>query len=63
MAKHSHVEALAAIERRIAELQTRRERSKYAGDFEKVESLNKKLALAMGRAARLRRKEKCRLGA
>ena len=63
MAKRSQAEALKALERRIAELQVRREHAKYAGDFEKVESLNKKLALAMGRAARLRRKEKCRLGA
>jgi chaperonin cofactor prefoldin len=54
--RNAKAEALAALETRIEQLQIRLAHSKLAKDQERIESVTKKLALAIGRLARLRRK-------
>jgi HPt (histidine-containing phosphotransfer) domain-containing protein len=52
----TRAEALAALESRIEQLRLRLEHAKLAEDQQRIESVAKKLALAIGRIRRLRRK-------
>lgn len=54
--RNPHTDALAALELRIEQLRLRLEHAKLAEDQQRIESVAKKLALAIGRMARLRRK-------
>jgi len=56
VSRRAHQAAILALEDRINSLRIRLEHAKFARDADKVDSLTRKLALAMGRLARLRRK-------
>lgn len=54
--RNPHADALAVLQARIASLSTRLDHAKLARDSKRIESLTKKLARAMAKASRLRRK-------